>query len=296
MHRFHRATRRMIAAIVGSLVGASVAGSAAVAGAATLKVGPGQTYAAPCAAILAAAAGDTIEVDAAGSYDGDTCAWSTDNLTVVGVNGRPKIDLTGVAPAQMKGIFTISAPNATIDNFELSGAAIDGGGCNGCSNGAGIRHQGQNLTLKNSYIHDNQDGILGAPGDVSGNPTPNAGVVLIENTELYNNGEGDGYTHNAYLGNYATVTLQYSWSHHAVVGHLFKSRAFKTFVVYNRLTDEVGGTASYEIDLPYAARPTSSATSSSRAHPARTRISSRSARRGCRAAMTPTSTSSTTRS
>ena len=55
----------------------------------------------------AAGPGDRIEVDAAGSYDGDTCVWSTDGLTVVGVNGRAKIHTTD--PAQQKGIFTIAA-------------------------------------------------------------------------------------------------------------------------------------------------------------------------------------------
>jgi hypothetical protein len=85
----------------------------------TLMVGPGQAYAMPCDAIGSANAGDTIEVDAAGSYDGDTCAWSTDNLTIRGINGRAKIDLTGVTPVQQKGIFTINAPNATIESFEF---------------------------------------------------------------------------------------------------------------------------------------------------------------------------------
>jgi hypothetical protein len=223
-----------------------VAASSTTAFAATLEVGPSGAYATPCAAIAAAAAGDTIQVDASGSYDGDTCAWSTDNLTVVGVNGRPKIDLTGVTPAMMKGIFTISATNATIDNFELSGAAIDEGDAAGDNNGAGIRHQGTNLTVKNCYIHDNQDGILGAPA------TANTGAVTIENTELYNNGAGDGYTHNMYLGDYATVTVQYSYSHHSIVGHLLKSRAYASFILYNRLSDELGGTGSYELDLPNA--------------------------------------------
>src|SRR5947209_8332860 len=90
---------------------------AAPAAAATLTVGPGKMYAKPCDAIAKAAAGDIIEVDA-GSYNGDTCAWSTDNLTIRGVNGRAKIDLTGVTPAQQKGIFTIGAPSATIEHFE----------------------------------------------------------------------------------------------------------------------------------------------------------------------------------
>ena len=75
----------------------------------TLQVGPGKPYPTPCAAIAAAGPGDTIEVDA-GSYDGDTCAWATDGLTIRGVGGRARIDLTGVTPAQQKGIFTISAP------------------------------------------------------------------------------------------------------------------------------------------------------------------------------------------
>ncbi len=209
--------------------------------AATLSVGPGKTYAKPCAAIAAAQAGDVIEVDASGNYDGDTCAWSTDNLTVRGVGGRAKIDLTGVTPAQQKGIFTIAAPNATIENFELSGAAIS---ANAGNNGAGIRHQGLNLTVTNCYLHDNQDGILGAP------TTDGQGNVVIEYSEFANNGAGDGFSHNMYLNHYASFTLRYSYSHGAKVGHLVKTRAYANFILYNRITDETGTTASYEIDIP----------------------------------------------
>lgn len=215
--------------------------TAAPAMAATLQVGPGKTYAKPCAAIAAAKAGDVIEVEAAGNYQGDTCGWSTDNLTVRGVNGRAKIDINGVSPAQKKGIFAISANNATIENFELSGAAIsmaDG------LNGAGIRHQGLNLTVRGCYFHDNQNGILGAP------PAANMGTVVIENSEFANNGAGDGYSHNMYLGNYAQFTLQYSYTHGSKVGHLIKSRAYTSLIRYNRISDEQGGTGSYEVNLP----------------------------------------------
>ena len=41
-----------------------------------------------------------------------------------------------------------------------------------------------------------------------------------------------------------------SYSHHAKVGHLLKSRAAKNLIFYNRLTDEIGGTASYELEFP----------------------------------------------
>ena len=209
--------------------------------AATLSVGPGKTYTKPCAAIAVAQAGDVIEVDAAGNYAGDTCAWGTDNLTVRGVGGRAKIDLTGVPPAQKKGIFTISAPNATIENFELSNAAISQADGN---NGAGIRHQGTNLTVRNCYFHDDQNGILGSPS-VDGQ-----GAVIIESSEFANNGAGDGYSHNMYLNHYASFTLRYSYSHGAKVGHLVKTRALLNLVLFNRITDESGTTASYEIDAP----------------------------------------------
>ncbi len=207
----------------------------------TLEVGPGKPYATPCAAIGSAQAGDRIEVDASGSYNGDTCEWTTDALTVVGINGRAKIDLTGIAPAQDKGIFTIDAPNATIESFEFSGAAISQADGN---NGAGIRHGGTNLTVIDCYFHDNQDGILGAP------PTAGAGSVTIQASEFYNNGAGDGFSHNMYLGDYGSVTVVGSFSHHANVGHLLKSRGYVNTIMYNALLDETGGTASYEIDLP----------------------------------------------
>ena len=227
-------------AALGALATLTVATPAAAGN--TLQVGPGKTYAMPCDAIAVAQPGDTIQVDASGTYDGNTCAWSTDDLTVTGVNGRAKIDLTGVTPAQQKGIFTIGGTaSATIENFELSGAAISAASG---SNGAGIRHQGLNLTVRNCFIHDNQDGILAQPG------TPNTGTILVESSEFSNNGDGTGQTHNLYIGDFATFTMQFSYSHHGNVGHLFKSRAYSTFVLYNRITDETGGTASYEVDIP----------------------------------------------
>ena len=211
---------------------------------ATRSVGPGKTYATPCAAIAAASPGDLIEVDAAGSYNGDHCNWTTDNLTVRGVNGRAKID-AGEDAANVqgnKGIFVIAAAHATLENFELSGAKISA--ANG-GNGAGVRHQGTDLTLRNCFFHDNQDGILGSPA------TDGTGTVLIESSDFANNGAGDGQTHNMYLNHYAKFTLRYSHSTGANTGHLVKSRALENHVEYNRLTDERTN-SSYELSFPNA--------------------------------------------
>ena len=211
----------------------------ATANAATLQVGPGKPYAKPCDAIAVAQPGDTIEVDA-GSYDGDHCAIATDNLTIRGVGGRASINAGGDVNnvAGNKGIFAVSAPNLTVENFEFAGAVSTD------ANGAGIRHQGTNLTVRNCFFHDNQDGILGAP------PTDGTGEVLIEGSEFANNGAGDGQSHNMYLNHYRKFTIQFSYTHGAKVGHLIKSRAQENHIQYNRITDESGTTASYEIDLP----------------------------------------------
>ena len=128
------------------------------ASAAILEVGPGQPFAKPCAAIAAAANNDTIRIDAAGNYAGDVCAWSKNGLSLVGVNGRPRIDAAG-QHAQGKAIWVIAGADTTVENLEFSGASVPDG------NGAGIRQEGRNLTVRHAYFHHNENGILsGARG------------------------------------------------------------------------------------------------------------------------------------
>ncbi|MEO7329527.1 MAG: right-handed parallel beta-helix repeat-containing protein [Minicystis sp.] len=215
----------------------------------TLEVGPGKPYAKPCEAIAAAKANDTIAI-AAGTYT-DTCAVNTAGLTIKGVGGRPKIDLSSGTPAQQKGIYVILADGVTVENLELTGAHID---TNSGENGAGIRVQATNFTVRGCFIHDNQNGILGSPLSPGGS-------ITIETSELSGNGQGNGCddgngcTHNLYLGpNFDKVVFRYNWSHHLATdapdkGHLFKSRAQQNLISYNRFTAE-GDTDSYEVELP----------------------------------------------
>ena len=202
---------------------------------ATLEVGPGQPHATPCAAIAAASTGDTILIDAAGDYDGDVCAWSKDGLTLRGVNGRPRIDADGNS-AQGKAIWVIAGDDTTIENVELSGCRVAD------ANGAGIRQEGTNLTVRHAYFHDNENGILS--GARAGS------TITIEYSEFAHNGAGDGYSHNLYIGAVDRLVFRHNWSHGAVVGHLLKSRAAVNIIGYNRLTGEAGGSESYEINLP----------------------------------------------
>lgn len=216
--------------------------------AATREVGPGKTYATPCAAIAAAQPNDVVEV-AAGTYT-DSCSIPVKGLTVRGVGGRPKIDLSGTDhPSGYKGIYVIDADDVTIENLELTGAHITP--ANG-ENGAGLRVQAAGLTVRGCYIHDNQNGILG------GSEAPGS-KMTIEYTEFAHNAVGNGCntggcTHNLYINHVGELVFQYNWSHDlandtADKGHLLKSRALKNTILYNRITGE-NGPDSYAINLP----------------------------------------------
>ena len=215
------------------------------ASAATLSVGPGKTYAKVCAAVAVAQDGDTIEVTGNTVYSGDVCSINRNNLTIRGVNGRPKIDAAGKNAAD-KGIWVVNGNNLTVDNVEMYGAKVMDG------NGAAFRLQGTNFTLRNAFIHDNENGILA-------NANTNSDI-LIEYSEFGHNGGGTGQTHNLYIGHVKSLTFRYSYSHDANVGHNLKSRADTNMIAYSRFSStapgETGSTAtgqpSYEIDLPNA--------------------------------------------
>jgi hypothetical protein len=202
---------------------------------ATLSAGPGKTFPTPCRALTAAADGDTVEIDGA-SYNGDVCVIRASNLTIRGVNGRPKINASG-QNAVGKGTWVLYGANTTIDNVELSGAAVPD------QNGAALRLDAPNLTLRNSYIHHNENGIL-----TDNNPQSN---VVIENSEFSDNGRGTGYTHNIYIGNINSLVFRGSYSHDANVGHNLKSRARTNTIMYSRFSASYNQ-PSYEIDLPNA--------------------------------------------
>lgn len=206
-----------------------------LAHAATLTVGPGKQYSMPCAAFQAAANGDTIEIDAGGNYSGNVCAITKSNLTIRGVNGRPKIDAAGQNSGG-KGTWVVQGNDNTVDNVEMFGARVPD------QNGAAIRLEALNFTLKNSYLHDNENGIL----------TGNGGKLVVENSEFGNNGFGSGYTHNLYVGNKDTLIFTGNYTHDAKGGHNLKTRAKNNTITYNRITNTGSGNPSYEIDIPNA--------------------------------------------
>jgi len=197
-----------------------------------LNVGSGSQFSTVASAVAASHDGDTVQVQA-GTYVNDFATINT-QITLQGIGGMASLVATA-SPPNGKAILTTNT-DVTLDHLELSGAAVPD------ENGAGIRYQAGNLVLTNSYVHDNQNGILGGESA--------AGSITIRNSEFAHNGFGDGHTHNIYIGDVASLTIDNSYFHDAVVGHEIKSRAEQTTITNSRIQDGPSGTASYSIDLP----------------------------------------------
>lgn len=121
----------------------------------TLLVGQARTFKTPADVAGSVNDGDTVLIDS-GTYTGQACTWSANNLTLRGVARYAHLIPPNPVPNE-KAIWIIDGQNTTVENIEFSDASIsdeDGG------NGAGIRQEGVNLTIRHCYFHDCQDGIL----------------------------------------------------------------------------------------------------------------------------------------
>jgi len=198
-----------------------------------LRVGSSRELASPSDAARVARDGDVVEIEA-GEYT-DTAVWRQNDLWIRGVNGRPHV----MAPARVaedKAIWVIRGRDVIIENVELSGARVPS------RNGAGIRAVGRNLTVRACFFHDNEMGLLT-------NHDPDS-TITIEFCEFAANGfEGERFHHNIYVGRVGLFVLRHSYSRGAIRGHMVKSRARRSEILYNRLEDDAAGTSSLELDL-----------------------------------------------
>ncbi len=185
--------------------------------------------------------GDTIEIEQAVYKNDVQVSWTKNNLYIVGVNGRPKLEAgSNIANDQNngKGIFVISGSDVTVENIEFANATVKD------HNGAGIRQEGRNLHVTRCKFDGNEMGILG--GNISNCRT------LVEYSEFLNGGSiaNLGYQHNIYINHIDTFIFRYNYSHEAIAeGHELKSRANHTFILYNRIENKQS-VDSRNIDVP----------------------------------------------
>jgi hypothetical protein len=180
-------------------------------------------------ALTAALPGDQA-VLAPGVYE-EGAVIATPRLVL---RGEPGAHLRGHA-IEGKAALVVKAAGVVIEGIECSGIAVRD------NNGACIRIEGDDLTVRNVHLHDNQQGILSGPG---------GGVLLVEGSLLERNGFG-GRAHGVYIGPEVETFI---FRNNRVLattgaGHGVKSRAQAT-LIENNVIAGLDGHDSRAIDLP----------------------------------------------
>ena len=181
--------------------------------------------------------GDVVEIEA-GDYHGDVALWEQKRLVIRGVNGAARLFADGHA-MEGKAIWVIRHGDFDISNVDFIGAKVADG------DGSGIRFEGGNLQVRNCLFWGNQMGL-----ETSGVASDAKATLRVEESEFAYSHVDGRWGHNLYVGSIQQLTVTGSYFHHAGVGHLLKSRARINHILSNRLTDESGGRASYEIEFP----------------------------------------------
>jgi hypothetical protein len=204
----------------------------APADARTLAVGADQELKLPSAAAAVARDGDTIVI-AAGEYF-DCAVWRANHLTIEGKG--TDVVITDKA-CEGKGLFIARGNDMTIRNLTFTRARVPDG------NAAGIRAEGVNLRVEHSRFVNNENGILA-------NPSPGSTITIVD-SEFIRNGKCDpNCAHGIYTGEIALLHIEHSKFLETKVGHQIKSRALRTELIGNEISDGETGTSSYLVDIP----------------------------------------------
>ncbi len=199
-----------------------------------LRVGPSEAIRTIAQASRIAKDGDTVEI-VAGDYRGDVALWQQKRLVIRAVGGRARLYADGRS-AEGKAIWVIRNGHFEVSGIDFIGARVND------RNGAGIRFEDGHLIVRDCLFWGNESGLL-----TSNSPDSR---LEIEGSEFAYKGGAGGLSHHLYVGSIASLRVSGSYFHHGNIGHLIKSRAAVNDIRYNRITDERGGHASYEVDLP----------------------------------------------
>ena len=201
--------------------------------AATMVVGPGERISSISEAARLARDGEIIDIRP-GTYRGQPAVWTQNRLLIRGSGERP-VMLGG--NAEGKGIWVVRGGDVRIENIEFRGARVAD------TNGAGIRFEKGHLSVHGCRFADNEMGIL------TGNLASQ--TLEVSDSEFADAPHHPGDLHHLlYVGAIGKFVLRGSRFSGGYLGHLVKSRARESHVLYNLLVDGKDGKASYELEFP----------------------------------------------
>ena len=199
----------------------------------TLNVGEARFFKKPSDVLKDVNDGDTILIDP-GIYE-DCAIWRNHNLTLK-ANGSAPVILQNKSCGG-KGIWVISGNNFVIEGISFKNAAVPD------KNGAGIRAQGENLTIKRSRFINNENGILAGNAE--------NGKIQIYDSYFEGNGKCEpSCAHGIYVNAVKELHVENTHFINQKIAHHVKSRALKTVLRHLKIEDTDIGTSSYLIDLP----------------------------------------------
>ncbi|MEO1136149.1 MAG: right-handed parallel beta-helix repeat-containing protein [Pseudomonadota bacterium] len=179
-------------------------------------------------AVSDAPKGETIII-AAGRYDLTDLKLPRD----VRLLGEGEVVFYSTRPTE-KGILNpLRDASVHVENIRFEGARAPD------LNGAGIRHDGLDLTVVNCLFFESENGILATGQD--------GGVITIIGSAFIDNGYGDGYSHGIYVASGDTLDIASSRFSGTRIGHHVKSLATTTRVKGSTF-DDADGKTSYAID------------------------------------------------
>ena len=196
----------------------------------------GRGFASLQEAVNAVGGGTATITIAPGSYR--QCAVQQDGRVTFQAATPGKVVFDGTA-CEGKAALVLRGNASIVDGIVFRNMAVRDG------NGAGIRIENGDLTVKNAMFLDSQEGILG-------NEQGGARVVIDHSTF-----SGDGTcdaaydcAHSIYLATDGSVTVTNSRFERGQGGHYVKLRTPKLTIADNSFDDSHGHKTNYMIDLP----------------------------------------------
>ena len=137
-----------------------------------------------------------------------------------------------------KAALVLRGQGSVVDGLVFRGYRVSDG------NGAGIRTEMGDLTVRNAMFLDSQEGILGGE--------PVAQKIVIDRSTFAGLGQCDetpGCSHSIYLANKGSVTVTRSRFERGTGGHYVKLRVPNVVITDNSFDDTKGAKSNYMIDL-----------------------------------------------
>lgn len=173
--------------------------------------------------------GGIIRIEPGTYREGGTLKRGLKNVLIT---GSPGVIFDGVAVAG-KAAFVIQADDVTMESIECRNIAVPS------RNGACIRHEGGNLTIRNMIFRDNENGIL---------TWDKTNILTVEDSLFERNGKG-GQAHGMYISAKQLIVRRTRVLNSKDQGHGIKSRSEYT-LIEDSVVASLNGDDSYLIDIP----------------------------------------------